>query len=341
MPKRRSFRVGLVGAGWIAADHLALLRRLGRDVVAVCDVDHDRAAAAAPPGARAYEDWQELLDRETLDALWVTTPPRHHRGPACAAMELGLPVWLEKPVARDLDDAAAIVETWRRTGAVCAVGYQWHASEGLEVMRAELRGRQLALLHGISIGPTEARPWFLERAGGGGNVLERGSHQLDLARAVAGEVVSVQAIASSVLLARAEAESGSGDIEDAAALSLRFESGAIGSIVLAWTSPGQPATYRLDAVCAAGALRLDLDPAFTVSGRLGGRDVHAAMTLHPFERGVTRFLAAARAGEPEQVACTPSDAAATLATALACERSLLAGGRVVELAEVLPQAAGP
>lgn len=337
MATRTALRIGLVGTGWIASDHLSLLQRLGHEIVAVCDVDRTRAEVAAP-AARVYEDWRKLLDGETLDALWVTTPPLHHRGPACAAMELGVPVFLEKPVARGQDDAAAIVETWRRTGAVCAVGYQWHASEALEVMRAELAGRQLALLHGVSVGPTEARSWFLERATGGGNVLERGSHQLDLGRAVAGDVACVQAVASTVLLTRAG--SASGDIEDAAALTLRFESGAIGSIVLAWTSPGQPGTYTLDAVCVDGALRLELDPAFALSGHIGGRSVRAGMSVHPFERGVVRFLAAARAREPEHVACTPSDAAATLTTALACERSLLDGGRVVELAELLPATAG-
>lgn len=336
MSRHPSLRVGLVGAGWIASDHLSLLQRLGHEIVAVCDVDPVRAETAAPPAARVYDDWGVLLERETLDALWVTTPPLHHRGPACAAMKLGVPVFLEKPVARGLGDAAAIVETWRRTGTVCAVGYQWHASEALGVMRAELEGRRLALLYGVSVGPTQARPWFLERAGGGGNILERGSHQLDLARAVAGEVVSVQALASSVLLARAEGASG--DIEDAAALALRFASGAIGSIVLAWTAAGQPGTYTLEALCADGALRLELDPTFRVSGHVGGRRVDAGMSVHPFERSVTRFLAAVRAGDPEQVPCTPSDATATLAAALACERSLLDGGRVVEVAELLPAA---
>lgn len=331
-----ALRIGLVGAGWIASDHLPLLHRLGHEIVAVCDTERSRAKAIAPPHASTYEDWQELLERETLDALWVTTPPLHHRGPACAAMELGLPVFLEKPVARDLGDAAAIVETWRRTGVVCAIGYQWHAAEALELMRSELAGRQVALLHGSSIGPTASRPWFLERAAGGGNILERGSHQLDLARAIAGEVSAVQAVASSVLLARAGG--GGGDIEDAAALALRFESGAIGSIVLAWTPPGQPGTYTLGVLCTDGALSLELDPVFSLSGRLRDRHVQAAMTVHPFERGVRRFLSAVVAGRPEQVFCTPSDAAATLAVALACERSLLEGGRVVELAELLQPA---
>lgn len=325
-------RVGIVGTGWIATDHIFVLRKLGHDVVAVCDVDRARAEQAAPDGATVYEDWQELLDRETLDALWVATPPLHHRGPATAGMERGLPVFLEKPVARTLDDARAIVETWRRTGIVCAIGYQWHATEGLETLKAELAGQQIALLLGVSVGPTAARPWFLDRSGGGGNILERGSHQLDLARAVAGDVARVQVTSSDVLLA--QAETSPGNIEDAATLVLQFESGAVGTIVIAWTRQGQPGTYSLDVIASDATLRLELDPAFTVTGQVGDRRVKTTMTTHPFERAIARFVEALRAGDPGRVFCTPADALCTLATALACERSLLEAGRIVELSEI-------
>jgi hypothetical protein len=58
------------------------------------------------------------------------------------------------------------------------------------------------------------------------------------------------------------------------------------------------------------------------------------MGLHPFERSIARFVDAAREGSPGAVFCTPPDARETLRTALACERSLLDGGRVVQLSEL-------
>ncbi len=326
-------KVGIVGTGWIATDHIFLLGKLGHEVVAVCDVDRPRAEQAAPAGASVYEDWRELLEHETLDALWVATPPLQHRGPAVAAMERGLPVFLEKPIARTLEDAQAIEDAWRRTKSVCAVGYQWHATEGLDVLRQELAGRPIALLWGVSVGPTAARPWFVDRAGGGGNILERGSHQIDLQRAVAGAVATVQVTASDVLLA--QSGSTGTDIEDAATIVLRFESGAIGTIVLAWTQAGQPGSYSLDIVSVDATLKLKLDPAFTVTGQVGDRRVKAPMTIHPFERSITRFVEAVRAADPAAVFCTPDDAMGTLATALAGERSLLEGGRAVALSELV------
>jgi myo-inositol 2-dehydrogenase / D-chiro-inositol 1-dehydrogenase len=328
----RPLRVAIVGAGWIAEDHRAALGNLGHRLAAVCDVDRERAERLARGGAAVYEDWQALLEQEELDALWVATPPRLHAAPAAAALERGLPVYLEKPVARTLEDADAIVAAWRRSGVVCAVGYQWHATEALEPLREALAGQEIAALLGVSVGPTASRPWFLERAGGGGNVLERGSHQLDLQRAVAGDVDAVQATASAVALAQGEGERG--DIEDAATLVLRFASGAVGTVVVAWTRQGQPGTYSLDVVASEATLHLELDPWFRLTGRSGERELDVSMQVHPFERSVRRFVDAVRAGTPAAVFCTPADARETLRTALACERSLLAGGAVVPVSDL-------
>ena len=158
-------RVAIVGAGWIAADHRAVLQNLGHELVAVCDVDRTRAEQLARGDATVYEDWHALLDTEEIDALWVATPPRHHAAPTIAALERGLPVYLEKPIARTLEDADAIVAACEQTGRVCAIGYQWHATEALETLKHAIAGYEVAALLGVSIGPTAARPWFLEASG--------------------------------------------------------------------------------------------------------------------------------------------------------------------------------
>lgn len=325
-------RVAIIGAGWIAADHRAVLNNLGHELVAVCDVDRARAEQLARGEATVYDDWRTLLDTEQVDALWVATPPRLHAAPTVAALERGIPVYLEKPIARTMEDADAIVDAWRRTGRVCAIGYQWHASEALETLQALLSGQQPAALLGVSIGPTAARPWFLDRAGGGGNVLERGSHQLDLLRAVAGDVLSVQTIASDVALAQGEGERG--NIEDSATLVLRFANGAVGTVVVAWTRQGQPGLYSLDVVASEATLHLELDPWFKITGRSGDREIEVGMKVHPFERSVIRFVEAVRTTTPAMVFCTPDNARETLRTALAGERSLLEGGRTVQLSEL-------
>ena len=312
----------MAGAGWIAQEHRRVLDSVAdAELVAVCDIDRERAETlAAGTGVAVYQDWRDMLDREDLGALVVCTPPRSHREPAVAALSRGLPVYLEKPIAREPEDAAEIVAAASQTGTVCAVGYQWHALDLLEDLRELLAGQQIGLLLGTSIGPTQPRPWFLDMRAGGGNLLERGSHHLDLARTVAGEVVTVQAQASHVLLARGAGESG--DIDDSLAIMLELASGALATIVIAWTRPGQPGTYGLDIIASEATLRLALDPEFTLSGVSRDQPVTRRAASPPFERSVRRFLQAVSEHDPAAVACTPADAAATLAVAAAAEQAL-------------------
>jgi predicted dehydrogenase len=321
-------RVGIVGAGWIAQAHHRILESLNEaDVVAVCDLDRTRAEALAGGAPmRVYTDWRELLGREELDAVFVCTPPLAHREPAVASLDRGLPVYLEKPIARTADDASAILAAAERSGTVCAIGFQWHAIDLLDDLRELLQGQQIGLMVGTSIGPTMSRPWFIDRRAGGGNLLERGSHHIDLARTVGGDVVSVQAAASRVRLARQGEDAG--DIDDALTILLQLASGALATIVVAWTKPGQPGSYSLDVVASASTLRLDLDPDFTLHGSSAGRQVTRTAAVHPHERSISRFLGAVRENDPSAVVCTPSDAAASLAVAIAAERALETGQAV-------------
>jgi len=335
-------RVGIVGAGWIAQEHRRVLAdAAGVELAAVCDTDPGRAAdLASGTGARTYADWRDMLDREELGALFVCTPPRAHREPAVAALGSGLPVYLEKPVARTAADAAAIVAaaaSAATAGTVCAVGYQWHALDLLLELPDLLAGQQVGLLAGTSIGPTQSRPWFTDMRAGGGNLLERGSHHLDLIRAVAGEVVSVQAAASRIRLARGADDAG--DIDDALTLLLSLASGALATVVIAWTRAGQPGSYGLDIVASKATLRLALDPDFTLSGVSRGEPVSLRAAAHPFGRSVRCFLDAVRDRDPGAVACTPGDAAATLAVAVAAEEALRTA-RAVPVEALLPGSAG-
>jgi predicted dehydrogenase len=320
--------VGVVGTGWIGEDHLAdLAPRPDVKIVAVADVDGDRAAGcAARHGARAYSGHAELLANEELDALWICTPPQHHREPALAAIDRGVPVYLEKPIARDLEDARVIAAAVERGGIVCAVGYQWHSLDLVDKIREALTGQTVGCVIGQSVGPTASRPWFLRQNEGGGNILERGSHQIDLTRAVAGEVTSVQVVAGDVRFGHPGAEQR--DIDDALTLILHLAGGGIATIVVAWTPDGIPGTYSLDVVATGGVFHLTLDPHFRMSGTSRGEAVEAVAAAPAFSQSNSRFIEAVRRQDPAGVACTPADAVRTLAVALAAEEALTTGQNV-------------
>lgn len=323
-----ALRVGLIGAGWISESHLPHIEADGdAHVVAVCDLDLARAEAISRPrGGRAYGDWTEMLDAEQLDMVWVCTPPLHHRAPTVAALERGIHVYLEKPVARDLSDGEAIVAAAEGADAVCVVGYQWRGSELLQRVRELVSPREVAMLVSRNYGPVVARGWFIDPRQSGGQILERASHHIDLQRAIGGEVAAVRTVGSAVALA--QAGEGSPAIEDALALTLEFATGAVGTIDVAWTPDGHPRVHALDVMAPQASIDLRFGPD---RFELGGVAAGAALTGSygdPMRRSVRRFLDLARGEQEITPFCTPRDALGTLAAAISCERALASGDRV-------------
>jgi predicted dehydrogenase len=297
----------------------------------VCDLNAAVAeeTAAAAGGAAAYGDPESMLDGERLDAVFVCTPPAAHLGPAAAAFERGIPVYLEKPLARSEADGEAIVAAWRRSGVVCAVGYQWRSVDVLDRLRAELGGAAPGLLISRGLGPAErwrAGAWFEDRRASGGILFELASHDIDLQRAVAGPVVEVQAAAAGGLLAAAAP--GTPDLDDAVAVVMRFAGGGLGVVALGWTEAQQPPAYSLDVMAEDVALRVDLDELPRVHGRSGGADVDITAVANPRHLSVARFLDGISGGGQAAVACSPEDALGTLRTLLAAEQAVASGERV-------------
>jgi predicted dehydrogenase len=187
-------------------------------------------------------------------------------------------------------------------------------------------GQTIGMLVGRNYGPVAARPWFVERSQGGGQLLERGSHHVDLQRALAGEVAAVEAAGGGVRLAQTGPSEA--DIDDIASLTLHFENGAIGTVSTAWTKDGQPELYGVDVIASDATLSLELGPQdFRRRGVAAGREVHAE-SVDPFNRSVQRFIDAVRSGARSRVFCTPEDALRTLIVVLSCERALAEGARV-------------
>ncbi len=317
--------IGMIGAGWMAGQHVEeLSRRDDVEVRGVADVDAEAAGSLAGRcGARVHDGWEELLDAGGIDAVWVCTPPAAHVDVALAAFDRGIPVYLEKPIARGLAEGRLIADAAVRSGAVCAVGYQWHSLDLLAQVGELLAGRTVGLVLGRNLGPTQVRPWFVSRAAGGGNIFERASHHFDLVRLLAGEVEAVTVATSSVPLGGRPP--GEGDIEDALCVVLHLCSGAMATVVVAWLRHGMPGSYGIEIVADGVSLTLELDPGFVLHGVLDGTPVRRVAAAPALRASIESFLAAVRAGDPALVVCTPADALRTLAVAAAAEAALASG----------------
>ena len=229
-------RIGCVGTGFIAGQHLAALSGFADvQIVAVADAVPERAAdVAGRYGARAYDDGLALLEAEELDAVWLCVPPFAHGPLETAAVARRLPFFVEKPLSLDLATAEEIARDVREAGLLTAVGYHWRHVDVVERATELLAETPAHLVNGYWLDKTPGVPWWPRRGRSGGQVLEQTTHIFDLARLLAGEVRSIRAVE----LNRAREGFPDADAPTAATALLTFASGAVGSIsstcVLGW-----------------------------------------------------------------------------------------------------------
>jgi predicted dehydrogenase len=219
-------RVGMVGAGLIAARHADNLASFpDAALTAVVDPQADRAEAfAADTGARAYGTIAEMTEREQLDALYICVPPFAHGEPETAAVEAGLPVFVEKPLAADWATAAEIGALMASAGLVTGTGYHWRCLDTVGEARERLGERPPGLVAGRWFGMVPPAPWWVRRSQSGGQFIEQVTHVIDLARCMVGEVQSVFAMGGHCGVCRPD-----GDIDETSVATVRFASGAVGS----------------------------------------------------------------------------------------------------------------
>ena len=127
-------RVAGIGAGGMGGGDIATHARNGAEIVALCDVDDQRAAGsyAAFPKAARYKDFRRMFDREArrIDAVTVGTPDHIHAVATAAALRAGKHVYCQKPLTHTLAEYRAITQAARAAGVMTQMGNQGHATEG-------------------------------------------------------------------------------------------------------------------------------------------------------------------------------------------------------------------
>ena len=229
-------RIGFVGTGGVATRHAHVLSSFD-DValVAATDVDASRAAAFGTEFGTATADDVDALLAHDLQAVYVCVPPFAH-GPADTSAEArlaaaGVAVFVEKPLAVDLDTAHAVGEHLARAGVPTRVGHHWRCAEPVARARELLAGRTPRLVSAAWWDKVPPVAWWAHRDRSGGPVVEQAVHVLDLLRVLVGEVEEVHARSAGPV-------PGGGDADAAVAALLSFTGGAVGTLstasVLGW-----------------------------------------------------------------------------------------------------------
>lgn len=309
-------KVGLIGCGHIVqATHLNVLTRLpGVELIALAEPDAARRQAAVrrAPGAVALATYQELLEMPGVEAVVICLPNALHPEVAIAALEQGKHVYLEKPLATNLDDGRRVLAAWRRSGLTGMVGFNYRFHPLYQAARRRVQSNRLGELVGVrSVFASAAQTlpdWKRTRASGGGVLLDLASHHVDLVHFIFGQ--EVRSVFAEVRSQQSEG--------DSTALQLRL---ADGLPVQSFFSLSAIEEDRLEIYGQAGKLTVDryhsLDVEITDPKRTGARFARLrhgirslahspyalrkilAPTNEPsYQASLTHFVAAARAGRP-------------------------------------------
>ena len=255
-------------------------------ITSVCGRDADRASALAARWGvpTVFSDWRAMIDSGDIDAVIVASPNDTHCDITLAALDRGLAVLCEKPVGMDGAEGLRMAEAAQRSGATTMVPFTYrYMPTNRYVHRLVHNGFVGTPFHlGMRYFAGYARDgeyaWrFDEAAAGSGIIGDLGSHWLDMARWLLGEVTAVSAH-SDRFVQRAPRPDGSAyrPAEDHAVISARFQSGASATLqisAVAWEGTPFGQIHELDLHGSDGTLhaRIDWDLLQEVRGLKAGR----------------------------------------------------------------------
>lgn len=238
---------GILGCGSIAPMHARALSGLSQArLVSVADTIPERAQRLADNFACEWDEPAALLARDDIDAVCVCTPSGLHGEVAQAVAEAGKHVVVEKPLDVSLDAADAAVQACREAGVVLSVisQHRWDAGS-LQLRQLVQRGQLGRIALGSVVVPWfrtqayyDSASWRGTRRYDGGALMNQGIHSLDLLRWFLGPVETVSAQVNTVAHRM--------EMEDVLVASLRFASGAVGSVTVTTAAfPGRPETISV------------------------------------------------------------------------------------------------
>lgn len=259
-------RAAIVGAGMMGKAHTEALRRIpGVEVVALADSNYALAQKTAAemfiPGC--YDSYQKMIEAEHPDAIHVCTPNFAHYEVCKAAIEAGIHVYCEKPLANTSEETAALTALAKEHGVLAAVDFNYRHNAIVQDMHERVCSPEFGkifLIHGQYI-----QDWMMydtdynwrcipALGGKSRTVADIGSHWFDTVQFITGKkIVRVLAKLMTVLPQRKkfaqqaqtfQKQTGSEyelvdiDTEDAGFIMVELEDGTLGNLVLSQVSAG-------------------------------------------------------------------------------------------------------
>lgn len=188
-------KYALIGCGRVAHSHINAAAAAGFDIAAVCDISqqHINSMFACSDvkengGIRRYSVYTELYEREKPDIVSIALPSGLHAAAAEAALERGINVIIEKPIAMSLEDADRIIELSEKNGLLAAVCHQNRFNAAVQKTKAALDAGRFGMLSHAAVAVRWSRDkayydqadWRGKFASDGGALMNQCIHGIDL-----------------------------------------------------------------------------------------------------------------------------------------------------------------
>lgn len=261
----RDVNIALIGGGFMGKAHSLAYAALpmffwpapARPVrKTVVDVTDELASTAAQRyGWESYSSsWHDVVADPAIDVIDIATPNHMHAEIAIAAAEAGKHVICEKPLAPTAVDAKRMLDAVEKAGVVNAVAFNYRRTPAIALAKkyieegaiGEILNFRGTYLQDWSADPNSPLSWrFQKKIAGSGAVGDIGSHVVDLARYLVGEIAEVSSVVSTFIkdrplqtggfdalgaASRSEGPRGEVDVDDEAMSLVKFHNGAVGSI---------------------------------------------------------------------------------------------------------------
>jgi myo-inositol 2-dehydrogenase/D-chiro-inositol 1-dehydrogenase len=190
-------RLGLAGTGRIGTSHAEILKNIDAvDSVVVADVDTRRANDTATKLGVEFAESIEALFSSGLDGVIITAATDAHPGLIIKAVDAGIPVFCEKPVAADVAGTLAVIDHIKNSEVPVQIGFQRRFDAGYVAARAAVASGELGWIHTLRATTLDPAPPPAEYvAHSGGLFRDCGVHDFDIVRWVSGrEIVDVYAL---------------------------------------------------------------------------------------------------------------------------------------------------
>ena len=324
--------LAFVGTGGIASIHLARIETIDNaDVVAVCDIDEERAhEAAASWDAAVFTDHEMMFAEATFDAVFVCLPPFAHTNQELLAAEHGVDLFVEKPLGLSHEYAQEVRDAVAEAGIVTQVGHMTRYTDIVERADELLGNRTIALADGRWFGGVPGTAWWREKARSGGQVIEQAVHVYDLVRQFAGDAERVSATGGQSVVTDAI------DFADSTTASIQHATGTVGHVSASSASPD--GDVGLTIVGKDAYLDLDVSNG-ALHGRIDSEEIHHENQVpvrwndyqggnDAFRKELDGFLDAVRTGDPDRPRSPYADALQSFELTLAVNEALETGTTV-------------